>query len=76
VECTYLCGVLNNTFIKTYNLKVHECVHIGECPYRCDGCNETVVPPHVSAPTLTPRYGTERNFTTEFPLFKVPYANH
>jgi len=32
---------VNNTFSKTYNLKVHQCVHIGELPYRCDGCNET-----------------------------------
>jgi uncharacterized Zn-finger protein len=33
--------VLNNTFIKTYSLKVHEYVHTGERTYRCDGCNET-----------------------------------
>ena len=35
------CGVLNNTFSKTYNLMVHQCVHTGERTYRCDGCNET-----------------------------------
>jgi KRAB domain-containing zinc finger protein len=41
VECTYRCGVLNNTFCKTYNLKVHQCVHTGEVSYHRDGCNKT-----------------------------------
>ena len=41
MECAYCCGVVNNTFTKTYNLKVHQCVHTGERPYCCDGCNET-----------------------------------
>ena len=35
-----LCGVLNDTFSKTYNLKAHQCVHTGELLYCCDGCNE------------------------------------
>ena len=41
MECTYPCGVLNNTFTKTYNLKVHQGVHAGEVSYHRDGCNET-----------------------------------
>ena len=41
MECAYRCGVLNNTFTKTYNLKVHQCVHAGELSYCFDGCNET-----------------------------------
>ena len=41
MECTYPCGVLNNTFSKTYNPKVHEGVQAGEFPYHRDGCNET-----------------------------------
>ena len=41
MECAYRCGLLNNTFSKTYNLKVHQGVHDGELPYHRDGCNET-----------------------------------
>ena len=41
MECTYCCGVLNNTFSKTYHLKVCQCVHAGELPYHRDGCNKT-----------------------------------
>ena len=40
MECTYRCGVVNNTFSKTYNLKVRQCVHAGELPYHRDGCNK------------------------------------
>ena len=36
-----LCGVLNDKFSKTYNLKAHQCVHTGELLYCSDGCNET-----------------------------------
>ena len=28
--------------------------------------------PSKSAPTLIPRLGTERNYTTEFPLYEIP----
>ena len=33
--------MLNNTLIKTYNLKVHQGVQAGELPYHRDGCNKT-----------------------------------
>ena len=37
-----------------------------------------VVPPRISAPTLIPRFGTERTSTTKFPPIKysIPIANH
>ena len=41
VEHMGTCGVCNKTSIRTYNLKVHHCVHSGECPYPCDVCNKT-----------------------------------
>jgi len=38
--------------------------------------NDSVVPTRISAPTLIPWLGTERNYNTEFSLYKILYTNH
>ena len=41
-ECSdIICDVCHITFKDIGSVKLHQCVHTGERPYRCDVCNKT-----------------------------------
>jgi len=36
-----MCDMCHKTFRDTGSVKLHQCVHTGECPYCCDVYNKT-----------------------------------